>query len=156
MESAPATADMEEDPGSVHSILVLCAHNAVRSPMCAALLRERFGRTKYVVSAGLEPDEAVNGFAVQVMNDAGLDISGHAPQDVDALEDESFDLIIALSPEAFKKAREMAAHGAGSAEFWDLPEPPGVLEGLPHSQMLEAYKRLLKEIRAHIGNRFAD
>ena len=57
-------------------------------------------------SAGVRPTE-VNGFAVAVMEEIGIDISQHISRAFDELEDSSFDLIISLSPEAQHTAVDM-------------------------------------------------
>ncbi|MGZ9034463.1 MAG: arsenate reductase/protein-tyrosine-phosphatase family protein, partial [Rhodospirillales bacterium] len=88
------------------AVLFACTFNAVRSPMAEGILRARHGRRVYVESIGIRPGK-LDPFAVQVMDEIGIDISGHEPRTFDDLEDESFDLIISLSPEAQHRAVEM-------------------------------------------------
>lgn len=55
-------------------VLFLCTGNSARSQMAEALLRKYAGDVLEVHSAGLEP-RGVNPLTVQVMQEAGIDIS---------------------------------------------------------------------------------
>jgi protein-tyrosine-phosphatase len=138
------------------SILVLCTHNAVRSPICAVLLREKLGDKAFVASAGVKVEEGAgpDRFTTELMKEAGYDISNRIPVAYSDMEDQAFDLIIALSPAALELAREIAERQPVDIEYWDLPEPPGILSGLSEVQMLEAYRRLRENIRDQISKRF--
>ena len=104
-------------PGAV---LVACSRNAVRSPMAAAILRHLAGRRIYVESAGVRAGET-DPFAVAVMEEIGIDISGHHPTALSDVHDTSFDLIVTLSPEAHHKALELAGAFAIDVEYWSTP-----------------------------------
>ncbi|MBI1361531.1 MAG: arsenate reductase ArsC [Alphaproteobacteria bacterium] len=65
-------------------VLFLCAHNAARSQMAEALLRKHAGDRFDVVSAGLEPT-AVHPLTVRVLNEVGVDLSGHRAKGLDGL-----------------------------------------------------------------------
>jgi protein-tyrosine-phosphatase len=144
-----------ESGSSLHSVLVLCTHNAVRSPICAAFLQEAFGNRLYVTSAGIEKDQdTVSRFAVETMKELGYDIGEHTPREYDDIEEECFDLVIALSSPAYEIARKIASGCPARIEYWDLQEPPGLMAGLSQTQMLEAHRRLRDDIRGHIEDRF--
>ncbi|MCH9780445.1 MAG: low molecular weight phosphatase family protein, partial [Alphaproteobacteria bacterium] len=109
-------------PGAV---LFCCSMNAVRSPMAESMLRMFHGGRIYVQSVGArcgEPD----GFTVAVMEELGVDLSRHIPRDFGALEDDAFDLIIALSPEAQHHALEMTRTAAIDVEYWNTFDPTWV------------------------------
>ena len=100
------------------SILFACTTNAVRSPMAAALLRQRLGREVRIASAGVRRGEA-DAFAVAVMAEIGIDLSQEeGPKTFEDLQADRFDLVIALSPEAHQPARRFAA----AVEFWPMPD----------------------------------
>jgi arsenate reductase (thioredoxin) len=61
-------------------VLVLCTHNSGRSQMAEAFLRRALGDRMPVYSAGTEPASAVHPLAVQVMAEAGCDLSTHRPK----------------------------------------------------------------------------
>lgn len=56
------------------SVLFVCSHNAARSQMAEAFLNYLAGERFEAESAGIEPG-ALNLLAVQVMREAGIDIS---------------------------------------------------------------------------------
>src|SRR5215472_8930371 len=93
----------QELPGAV---LFACTLNSVRSPMAAAIMRHLFGRFVYIESAGARAGE-LDPFAVEVMDELGIEIGKHKPKRFEDLEDASFDLIVTLSPEAHHKAMEL-------------------------------------------------
>src|SRR5579872_3460850 len=142
-------------PAQPLAVLFACGLNAIRSPMAAAMLRQRLGSSIYVASAGVrkgEPDP----FAVAVMEEIGLDISHHKPltfEELDDLEGLNFDLIVTLAPEAHHRALEITRTNAVDVEYWPTPDPSAV-EG-SRDQRLEAYRAVRDQLLAHIGERFA-
>ena len=63
-------------------ILILCTGNSCRSQMAEGFLRS-FDAEIEVFSAGTEPSNQVHPKAVTVMQEQGIDLSGHHPQKVD-------------------------------------------------------------------------
>lgn len=59
-----------------------------------------FDKDIQVYSAGTEPGEEVNPKAIQVMKEAGIDISYHTPHQVDQYLNESFDYVITVCDSA--------------------------------------------------------
>ena len=62
------------------SVLFVCVHNAGRSQMAAAWLAHLAGDRVEVRSAGSDPGDKVNPAAVEVMAEAGIDISAEVPK----------------------------------------------------------------------------
>jgi len=62
-------------------VLFLCTGNSARSQMAEALLRRHAGDRFEVHSAGLEPKD-INPYTVRVMDEIGVDVSGHRSKDV--------------------------------------------------------------------------
>ncbi len=56
-------------------VLFICTHNAARSQMAEGLLRTLKGDRYEAYSGGLEPS-SVNPYAIKVMVEIGIDISG--------------------------------------------------------------------------------
>lgn len=133
------------------SVLFVCGLNAVRSPMAEALARRLFGRTIYIQSAGVRKGE-LDPFSVKVMEEIGLDISRHRPHTVEELEDDNFDLIVTLAPEAHHKALDMTRTLAAEVEYWPTPDPQ-VATG-SRDQILDTYRAvrdgLANRIRARL------
>jgi arsenate reductase (thioredoxin) len=62
-------------------VLFLCTGNSARSQMAEAILRHEAGDSLDVYSAGTQP-KGINPFTIQVMSEAGIDISSHKSTDV--------------------------------------------------------------------------
>jgi protein-tyrosine-phosphatase len=139
---------MAELPGAV---LFACTMNAVRSPIAAAILRHLAGREVYVASAGVragEPDP----FIAEVMEEIGIDVSGHTPNTIADLHDTSFDIVISLSPEAHHQALELTRTMAVDVEYWPTLDP-ALKEG-SREQRLDAYRALRDQLFQRIRKRF--
>jgi protein-tyrosine-phosphatase len=137
------------------AVLFACGLNAIRSPMAAAILRQMFGRSIYVGSAGVRKGE-LDLFAVAVMAEIGLDISRHKPltfEELDDWEGLNFDLIVTLAPEAHHRALEITRTSAVNVEYWPTPDP-SVVEG-SRDQRLDAYRQVRDQLLTHIRERFA-
>ena len=133
------------------AVLFACTENTVRSPMAEAILKYLHGRHIYVDSVGVRKGE-LDGFAVAVMDEIGIDISHHHPKTFEDLEDASFDLVTSLSPEAQHKAVEMTRVVACEVEFWNTFDP-SVIEG-SREVRLEAYRQVRDELMRNIKKRF--
>lgn len=80
-------------------ILMLCTGNSCRSQMAHGFLQS-FNPAITVCSAGTEPAKQVNSKAVQVMAEAGIDISAHFPKSVDQYINEQWDYVITVCDHA--------------------------------------------------------
>jgi len=140
---------MADLPGSV---LFACTSNTVRSPMAEALMKLLHGRRVYVQSVGVRRGEEIDPFVVEVMDEIGIDLSRHYPKSFDELEDEFFDLVISLSPEAHHRAVELTRNSATEIEFWPTPDP-SLAEG-SREQRLEAYRQVRDHLLRRIRERF--
>lgn len=134
------------------AVLFACTNNSIRSPMAEAILKFLHGRTVYVDSVGVHERE-VDGFAVAVMDEIGIDISRHRPKTFEMLEDSSFDLVISLSPEAQHKAVEMTRVMACDVEFWRTFDP-SMIEDESREVRLQAYRDVRDQLMRRIKERF--
>lgn len=133
------------------AVLFACTMNTIRSPMAEGLMRHFHGKRVWVESVGVrkgEPDP----MAVAVMDEIGIDISKHRSRSFEELEDESFDLVISLSPEAQHHAVEMTRSMACEVEFWNTFDP-SMVEG-SRDQRLEVYRQVRDQLQRHILQRF--
>src|SRR4030042_6423368 len=80
-------------------ILILCTGNSCRSQMAEGFLKS-FDESLEVFSAGTKPAVRVNHRAIQVMNEAGIDISKQYPKNVDEFLNDSFDYVITVCDDA--------------------------------------------------------
>jgi protein-tyrosine-phosphatase len=131
------------------SVLFVCSLNAVRSPMAAAILQHLAGRRIFVRSAGVREGD-LDGFAVAVMGELGIDITAHRPTTLEDLDDASFDLVVTLSPEAHHRALDLTRALATDVEYWPTQDPTAV-DGTRDAR-LDAYRvvrdGLFKRIKA--------
>lgn len=111
-------------------ILILCTGNSCRSQMAHGFLQS-FDKNIQVHSAGTEPAKQVNQKAVNVMQEAGIDISHHIPALVDQYLNDQWDYVITVCDSANEtcpaflgkvKTRlhigfEDPSHAAGTDEF---------------------------------------
>jgi protein-tyrosine-phosphatase len=134
------------------AILFACTMNSVRSPMAEGLLKHFFGHAIYVDSAGARAG-GIDGFAVEVMDEIGIDISKHRTKTFDDLEDNSFDIVISLSPEAQHKAVEMTRVMACEVVFWNTFDPT-IIEGNRETR-LDAYRQVRDQLMTKIKERFS-
>lgn len=109
------------------------------------------GTRIYVDSAGVRIGE-LDGFAVEVMDEIGIDLTRHHPKTFDMLEDSSFDLVITLSPEAQHSAVEMTRVMACEVEFWNTFDP-SIIEG-SREVRLDAYRQVRDQLITRIKERF--
>lgn len=137
------------------AVLFACEHNAVRSPIAAALFRQMFGRSIYVASAGVRVGE-LDPFAVAVLDEIGIDLSKHRPMTFEQLDDWeglNFDLIVTVSPVAHHRALELTRTLAADVEYWPTADPT-VVEGT-RDQRMAAYREVRDQLIERIKARFA-
>jgi protein-tyrosine-phosphatase len=135
-------------PGAV---LFACTNNSIRSPMAEGFMKFLHGRRVFVDSVGLRARE-VDGFAVAVMQEIGIDLARHRAKTFDQLEDTSFDLVVTLSPEAQHRAIELTRTMAVDVEFWNTFDP-SVVEG-SRAERLDAYRQVRDALIERIKQRF--
>ena len=102
------------------TVLFVCVHNAGRSQMAAAYLRELSGGRVDVLSAGSEPADRINPVAIQVMAEEGIDIASGTPK--------------ILTTDAVQNSDVVITMGCGDTcpifpgppyEDWNLADPAG-------------------------------
>ena len=143
----------ESPPALPGAVLFACNYNRVRSPMAEGLMKLMFGAQVYVDSCGLRLDDedAPDPFVVAVMDELGVDVSGHRPKTFDAVDD-SFDLVVSLTPEAQHRAVELARHNAVELEYWPTHDPTLTMGS--RDAVLAAYRETRDALAARIRARF--
>ncbi|MDQ7908238.1 ArsR family transcriptional regulator [Phytohabitans sp. ZYX-F-186] len=110
-------------PGAV---LFLCTGNSARSQMAEALLR-RARPELTVVSAGSHP-KPLHPYAVRVMAERGIDLSGRRSKHLDEFTGDRFGHVVTLCD----RVRLVAPDFPGEPErvHWSIPDPARAEEGL--------------------------
>ena len=148
-------------PDRPGAVLFACNFNRVRSPMAEALLKQLVGIQIYVDSCGLksfpadEDDDdpfGLDPFVPAIMAEIGCDVSDHRAKTFEDLEDNSFDLVISLTPEAQHRAVEMARGRAAEIEYWPTLDPT-LVEG-SREVRLAAYRAVREGLAQRIAERF--
>ena len=139
---------------AIQSVLFMCVHNAVRSPMAEAITKHFYGRSLYVRSAGVLASDK-DPFVVSVLDEIGIDASAHKPQTIEELDEWeglNFDLAITLSPEAHHRALELTRTLSIEVEYWPTPDPTREIGS--RERVLEAYRTVRDRLEARIVERF--
>lgn len=110
------------------------------------------GHQVYVDSAGVRSAE-VDGFAIAVMDEIGIDLTRHNAKTFDDLEDDYFDVVITLSPEAQHRAVELTRVMACEIEFWNTMDP-SLVESENRETKLDAYREVRDQLMKRIKERF--
>ncbi len=101
------------------TVLFLCVANSARSQMAQGLAQHYLGDRITALSAGSEPSGEVNPLAIQVMQDAGIDISEQFSKSVDDIDLDEIDIVITLCAEEVCPA----APGKFMRLHWPISDP---------------------------------
>ena len=137
----PVETEGGKRPGA---ILFMCGMNAIRSPMAEAIARSILPANTYIRSAGVRAGER-DPFVDVVLEEIGLSLGRRQPQTLEELEDDYFDLIITLSPQAHHAALELTRSSAVDVVYWPTMDPT-VATGT-REQILDGYR----EVRDHLA-----
>jgi protein-tyrosine-phosphatase len=115
------------------SVLFCCDHNAVRSPMAEGIMKKFYGTACYIQSAGVHNDLEIDGFAIAVCKEIGVELSRHRSRSFDQMEKwgddlSSFDLVLALSPMSQRRALDLTQFYHVPVEYWPVIDPTGLGE----------------------------
>jgi len=133
------------------SILFVCTLNSVRSPMAEAIAKHLHRKRLYIRSAGVRTG-TTDGFAIAVLAERGIDMSRHEPSEISDLDDDSFDLIVTLSPEAHRYALDITRTLAVDVEYWPTFDPESFEGG--REELLQSYRALRDALWQKIEQRF--
>ena len=124
-------------------ILILCTGNSCRSQMAEGFLKS-FDKSLEVYSAGTSPSEHVHPYAVQAMQEVGIDITNNYPKDVRVFLEKSFDFVITVCG----NAKETCPVFMGKVEhrlhigFEDPAEATGTVD-----EVLEIFRQVRDQIK---------
>jgi len=119
--------------------------------MAEALMQKLFPGRIYVRSAGVRSGK-IDPFVDAVMAEMGIDMSKHQPKTFEDLDEEGFDLIVTLAPEAHHKALEMTRTDAMEVEYWPTMDP--TLATGSREQILNEYRTVRDQLMMRIKKRF--
>lgn len=129
-------------------ILFLCTGNSCRSQMAEGLCRAELGDRLQVHSAGIET-HGLNPYAVAVMREIGLDISGHSSKTVDDLPDVAFDYVVTVCDNAHETCPVFPAKTRLIHQ--SFPDPPKLARDADtEEERLNAYRRVRNQVREFV------
>lgn len=153
--------DSQAMPQDRPGVLILCSGNSCRSQMAEGWWRELAGDGWRVYSAGAKPSGKVHPLAVQVMQEAGVDIAAHRSKSIDEALAEAagacrpgqatVDLIITVCD----PARDACPVVPGVKEtlHWPFDDPPAATGA--DAERLAVFRRVRDEIAAKIRSYLA-
>ncbi len=126
-------------------VLILCTGNSARSQMAEGLLRHDAGDRFEVFSAGVNPTR-VRPEAIAVMQEVGIDLTGHRSKHVDEFAGQEFDYVLTVCDHA----REACAifPGQTAAIHQSFDDPAGVMGS--EGERLQAFRKTRDEIREYL------
>ncbi len=119
------------------TLLFLCVHNSARSQMAEGLARKILGDKVNALSAGTEPT-SVNPFAVHVMREVGVDISGYKAKSVGSVDWQNIDFVVTLTDQEVAPAVLLRS---AKRLHWDVEDP---------EETFESFRRVRDKLVAHI------
>ena len=139
------------------SVLFCCDHNADRSPMAEGIMQKFYGQACYIQSVGVHNDLEIDGFAVAVCQETGVELSRHRSRSFDEMQDwgddlSSFDLVVALSPASQRRALDLTRFYHLDVEYWPILDPTGLGEG--REARLVSYRQTRDQIIERLIARF--
>ena len=139
------------------SVLFCCDHNSVRSPMAEGIMKKLYGTRCYIQSVGVNNDLEIDGFAVTVCKEVGVELSRHRSRSFDEMEQwgddlSSFDLVLALSPASQRRALDLTQFYHLDVEYWPILDPTGLGEG--REARLQSYRQTRDQIIQRLTERF--
>lgn len=120
-------------------------------------MKRFYGHAAYVQSAGVFSDLEIDGFAVAVCAEVGVELARHRSRSFAEMQEwgddlSGFDLCIALSPASQRQALEMTRYFHLDVEYWPILDPTGL--GETREAKLEAYRQTRDQIRDRMLARF--
>lgn len=126
-------------------VLFICTANAARSQMAEGLLRARYGDQYEARSAGTRQSQ-VSHRAIAVMQEIGIDISGHRSKTLIDVADIPFDLAVTLCDNAHAVCPVVP--NAAKTIHHAFPDPH--LARGTDGEILDAYRQVRDEMTAWI------
>lgn len=124
-------------------ILVLCTGNSARSQMAEGFLKSLDSRLD-VYSAGTQPAGRVNPYAVRVMREVGIDISGGVPKSVDQFVGQAFDYVITVCDDADRNCPSFSGK-VGKRVHWGFVDPAAATGS--DDEVMAVFRQVRDQIR---------
>ena len=109
--------------------------------------------------AGLWLAVGIDGFAIAVCREIGVELDKHRSRSFEELEEmgealSGFDLIVAMSPASQRAALELTRFYHLKVEYWPIMDPTGL--GETRETKLNAYRQTRDQIMEKLKSRWGD
>ncbi len=131
------------------TILFICTHNSARSQMAEGFVKSLFGEYYEAYSGGTEPT-AINPYAIQVMQEIGIDISHHHAKSVNDFLDKKMEYVVTVCDQAQSSCPFFP--GAKTYIHKGFPDPSEFTGS--EEEILEQIRRIRDEIKTWIVETF--
>ena len=120
-------------------------------------MKKFYGHRAYVQSAGVRNELEIDGFAVAVCAELGVELQRHRVRSFDEMQQwgddlSGFDLIVALSPASQRRALDLTRYYHLDVEYWPILDPTGL--GETRDAKLTSYRQARDQIIARMVARF--
>ncbi|SFJ41989.1 protein tyrosine phosphatase [Desulfomicrobium apsheronum] len=130
-------------------ILFLCTGNSCRSQMAEGWARHLKKGEVEACSAGIKR-HGMNPHAVRVMEEAGVDMTGHTSKTLDELPDQNFEVVVTLCGHANETCPFFPGQVRRVHRGFDDP-PSLCAEMTNEDEILAVYRRVRDEIRDFVA-----
>jgi len=125
--------------------------------MAEGIMKQLYGMQSYIQSVGVKNDLEIDGFAISVCEEIGVELSRHRSRSFDEMEDwgddlSSFDLVLALSPASQRRALDLTQFYHLDVEYWPILDPTGM--GDDRDARMSLYRQARDQIIARLKDRF--
>lgn len=125
--------------------------------MAEGIMKKFYGTGTYVQSVGVMNDLEIDGFAISVCQELGVELSRHRSRSFDEMEQwgddlSSFDLVVALSPASQRRALELTRFFHLDVEYWPVMDPTGI--GETRETKINAYRQTRDQIADQLIRRW--
>jgi len=130
------------------NVLFVCYGNSCRSQMAEGWAHHLHPGAISAFSAGIEP-RRIDPLAIQVMKEAGVDISHQETHSVEEFLGQAIDYAILVCSEAAEVCPAFPAEVTVARQPFD--DPPALTKGMDKEDRLAVYRRVRDEIRAYVA-----
>jgi protein-tyrosine-phosphatase len=132
------------------TVAFVCVQNAGRSQMATAFAKRELesrnlGNRVEILTGGTNPADSVHERTVEVMREAGIDLSDRTPREITFEELQDADIVITMGCSADDVC---PATWSGDSRDWDLDDP--------HGRSLDIVREIRDEIRDRVADLFTD
>lgn len=125
--------------------------------MAEGIMKKLYGTECYIQSVGVKNDLEIDGFAIAVCEEIGVELSRHRSRSFDEMEQwgddlSSFDLVLALSPASQRRALDLTQFYHLDVEYWPILDPTGM--GDDREARLALYRQARDQIFERLTARF--